>query len=277
MMGLCARLMYRLGPRNRDMIQSNVRHALGAEATAAEIDAVARCIFHNLLKNYFDLLWLPAQKREKIAPLVKIYGEEHIAEAAAFNKGLIALSIHLGNVELMTQFKAITDHKLNVVAEHIKNERLYQYIVSLRQSPGINIIPVDTGLREVFRALKRNEFVGLVFDRDVNESGRVIPFFGSPARLPDGYAVLALKLGVPVLPGVVVRTPDGGYALYLDEPMLFEGQASNDDDVRRVMSAVVPVMERFVRQFMDQWVYFHYVWEDDKERVRSLGQEATSG
>jgi lauroyl/myristoyl acyltransferase len=277
LMGLCARLMYRLGARNRDMIQSNVRHVLGPQASAAEIDAVARRIFHNLLKNYFDLFWLPAQRTERIAPLAKMYGEEHLVEAQAYNRGIIALSVHLGNQEIMTQFRAITDHKLNVVAEHVTNERVFKYLVSLRQSPGINIIPVDTGVREVFRALKRSETVGLVFDRDINESGRVIPFFGSPARLPDGYAVLALRLGAPILPGVVLRTPDGGYALYLDKPMLFEGQANNDDDIRRVMTAVAPVMERFVSRYLDQWVYFHYVWEDDKERVRSIEQKATAG
>ncbi len=277
LMGLLARLMYRLGSRNRDIIQSNVGHVLGDDASAKQIDAVARRIFHNLLNNYFDLFWLPAQRTEAIAPLVRVFGEENLAEAVAFGKGIIALSVHLGNQELMTKFKAVTDHKLNVVVEHVNNERVFKYLTSLRQSPGINLVPVDTGIRDIFRALKRNEAVGLVFDRDINESGRVIPLFGSPARLPDGYAVLALRLGAPILPGVCVRTPDGGYALYLDKPLLFEGQANNDEDVRRVMTTLAPIMERYINRFTDQWVYFHYVWEDDKERVRSLGQKATSG
>jgi lauroyl/myristoyl acyltransferase len=277
LMGLLAGLMYRLGRRNRDMIQSNVRHVLGAQASAEEVDAVARRIFHNLLNNYFDLFWLPGQRTEKIAPLMETHGEEHIAEAAALNKGIIAVTLHLGNQELMTQFKTISERRLNVVVEHVNNERVFRYLVSLRQSPGINIIPVDTGVREMFRALKRNEAVGLVFDRDINGSGRVIPFFGSPARLPDGYAVLALRLGAPILPGVAVRTPAGGYALYLEKPMFFEGRANNDEDVRRVMATVAPVAERLVSRYLDQWVYFHYVWEDDKERVRSLEQAATSG
>jgi len=266
LLGVAAAVMYRVKAANRRMIQCNVRHALGPDADPAQVERVARRIFHNLLKNYFDLFWLPAQPTEKIAQQVTLHGYENIQRAFALGKGAIAVSAHIGNQELMTQVRAITDSKVTLVAEHVKNERVFRYISSLRQSSGIRLIPQDGALREIFRALKRNEAIGLVFDRDVTDSGRVVPFFGAPARLPDGYAILALKLGAPVIPAFVVRQPDDSYAAYVEEPLLFQGRADNEEDVQRVMMSVAKVIEPYITRFIDQWVYFHYIWEDDKER-----------
>jgi len=275
LLGLVSAVWYCLAAGNRRMIQANVRHVLGPTAHPAEVDRVARRIFHNLLKNYFDLFWLPAQRPEAIARLVTIHGYENANAALAAGKGAILVSAHLGNQEMMSQARALSDLKLTAVVEHVKNERVFRYLLSLRQSSTVRLIPQDGALKELLRALKRNEIIGLVFDRDVTESGRIIPVFGSPARLPDGYAILALRHGVPIIPAFVVRQPDDTYAGYVEKPMTFEGNANNDDDVRRVMMSVGAVVEKYLRAYIDQWVYFHYVWEDDKERLKNEQQGAT--
>lgn len=275
LMGVAARLIYAINGRSRRMIQCNLRHVLGPEASEADIDRTARRIFHSLLKNYFDLFWLPAQRPEDIAGLMTVHGRENANAAFAMNKGVIAVTVHLGNQEMMTQMTPLTGYAITIVAEHIKPERVYQYLVSLRQNNGVHIVPQDGALREIFRALKRNEAIGLVFDRDVTDSGRVIDYFGAPAKLPDGYAILALKTGAPILTGAAVRDPGDRYGLYLNPPMVFTGRADNDDDVKRVMRWVGATMEQYTSQFLEQWVYFHYLWEADKERVASEQQQGT--
>lgn len=242
------------------MIERNVRQALGDGASTEHVDAVARRIFHNLLKNYFDLFWLPAQPTASIARLIARPGYQNITHALERGRGLIAVSVHMGNQELMTQVAAITDVKVTVVAEHVKNERVFRYLAAKRQSTGISLIPQDGALKELFRALKRNEAIGLVFDRDVTESGRIIPFFGRPTRLPDGYAILALKLGAPVLPVFILREPNDTYAVHIEPPIFAEGRSTNDDDVKRVMLKVGAVVETYVTRYIDQWVYFHDMW-----------------
>ena len=223
----------------------------------------------SILKNYFDLFWLPAQPTDKVARLITVVGYENAQEAIKLGKGLIAVAIHLGNQEIMTQARAITDLKLTVAAERVKPERVFRYLVALRQTTGLRLVAHDIALREIVRALKRGEVVGLVFDYDVSGGGRVIPLLGAPARLPDGYALLTLKFGAPVVPCCVVRQPDETYLAIIEKPMLFEGRADSDEDVRRVMLSVAEVFERYLRQYVDQWVYFHYVWEEDKERARA--------
>jgi lauroyl/myristoyl acyltransferase len=268
LMGLAARLMYRLNRGHRVMIQANVRRVLGEDASDEAVGRVARRIFHNLLKNYFDLFWLPAQPAEKIARLVTVHGMENADDALDKGKGIIAVSVHIGNQEVMTQVRSITDRKLTVIGEHLKPERVFRYVMALRQPSGIRIIPQDGALREIIQSLKRNEIIGLVFDRDATDSGRVIDFLGSPAKLPDGYALLALKYGAPIVPAFILRQPDDTYAARIEKPMFFEGRPTSDEDVRHVMDSVAAVAERYIRTYLDQWVYFHYVWEEDKERTQ---------
>jgi KDO2-lipid IV(A) lauroyltransferase len=258
------------------MVMRNVRRVLGAGADEAEVERVTRCIFHNLLKNYFDLFWLPAQPTHKIAPLIRLVDIENTKEGLKRGKGLICVSLHLGNQELMTKVTAITDLKVTAVAEHIKPESLFRYISSLRERDGVKLVAQDGALREIILCLKRNQTIGLAFDRDVTDSGRIINFFGAPAKLPDGYAILALKYGAAVTPIFILRAPGDRYEVRVETPMFFEGQATNDADVRRVMTSVGAVVEERLRQHIDQYVYFHYVWEEDKERARLEQERATA-
>jgi lauroyl/myristoyl acyltransferase len=266
-MGLAAAVMYRMSAGNRLMIATNVRRVLGPQAGDDRIQSTTRTIFHNLLKNYFDLFWMPAQATDDVAKLVALHGMENADLALSHGKGAIVVAIHLGNQEIMTQLKVITQYNVTIVAEHVKPEKVFNYLVSLRQSDGLHIIPQDGALRELLRALKRNELIGLVFDRDVTDSGRVIDFFGAPAKLPDGYAILALRMGSPIIPVFCTRRPDGGYTISVEKPIHASGSANNDEDVLRVMYTVGAVIEQYVTRFIDQWVYFHYVWQQDKEGV----------
>jgi KDO2-lipid IV(A) lauroyltransferase len=178
----------------------------------------------------------------------------------------------------MTHAELITDRQVTVVVEHIKPEKLYQYILSMRRRGGMRLIAEDGALRELFRALRRGEAIALAADRDVTESGRVIPFFGAPAKLPDGYALLALKFGCPVLPSFIIRAPGDRFEIHIAEPMLFQGRADQPSDVQAVMASVVGVTEKYIERYIDQWVYFHYVWEDgknDKDGIERTQREQT--
>jgi lauroyl/myristoyl acyltransferase len=279
--GVASALMYRMSAGSRRMMQCNVRRALGAEANSAEVERITKRIFHNLVKNYFDLFWMPAQSDEKMAKLITVYNYDNCRAAIARGKGMIAVSAHLGNQEVMIHARAITEFNLTLVVEHLKNERVFNYLVSLRSGKsGLHMVPQDGALRELFRALRRNEIIGLVFDRNVSGAGRIAPFFGQPARLPDGYAVLSLKLGAAIVPAFIVREPDDSYSVHVEKPIVIEGKADNDADVLRVMASVGEVVERFVSAHIEQWVYFHYVWEEDREREqthRGQTERATAG
>lgn len=127
----------------------------------------------------------------------------------------------------------------------------------------MRLIPVDGSLTGIRRALRRNEIVGVVADRDLADNGVVVDFFEAPARLPWGHVQLALRTGAPILVAHTLRLPDNSYKGVIFPPTeLVPGDSSLglEGNMRRVLTQI----EGFIRQHPEQWVMFQPVWEDMK-------------
>lgn len=240
----------------------NLRHVLGEKATRAQLNSIARRGYQNLLKNYFDLFRAHGMTHEKLqAQLAAVEGLEYIENAIKQGKGVIMGSGHFGAWDMVMQL-TVSYLKIRVVApqEHFKPEKLFQYILRLRASQGMDIVPIENAPREIIKALRAGKVVGLAYDRDITESGQVIDFFGAPARLPDGAVQLAFKYGCAVIIGFAVRDPDNRVRVIIEPPLQFEQTGNQEHDLCAGVRKIASVMERQFRQYPDQWLMFQKVW-----------------
>ena len=252
-----------LRPRERAIVRGNIRQVMGGDADEKELDRMARMTYRCSLKNYFDLFWMAARPVEQVRERVATEDWEHLEEAFAMGRGVIIVSLHYGNPELAVQMVPLAGKPCYAPAEHVQPEALFQYLCRLRSAKGLHLLPVDGPLTEIMRALRRGEGVGLALDRDATDSGRVVEFFGRPARLPDGFALLALRTGAPVLPVLVWRLPGARYVLRAYPPMVFPVVKQPDDaTVQQTMRQVLSVVEREMRRDPSQWVVFRKIWND---------------
>ncbi len=244
----------------REPLRDNLRHVM-PKAEPADIDRVARGILRNHLKNYYDFFRSSRLTQDDIAKLVQVNGFANLERACERGRGVIFVTAHFGNLDIVGQTFAIRGYRVTTPAEHVKPEILYQRIVATRASKGLTIIPVDGPLLSLVRALKKNEIVGLASDLDVTESGIVIDFFGAPARLPDGHVQLALRTGAALLPAFSMRLPDNTFAAYAEPAIELSNTGVFDADVRAGVEQVARVMEKWIGQHPEQWVMFHRIWE----------------
>jgi len=251
-------LLYLLSYNVRKAILDNLECVLGKRDRK-----IARRIFRNLAKNYFDLFRVPELSREELEARLEIEGLEYLYKALAQGKGVILTSIHMGCPDVVGQLLAFYDIPVTVPVEPIKPRVLFEYISSLRARKGMRLIPVDGPLLELFRALRRGEAVGIVADRDVTESGQIMPFFGRPARLPDGAVRLARRTGAPIIMGFNIRKPDNTFKVWL-EPPIYVPKKADDKIIRQVMRQIVATMEKYIRAYPDQWLVSVPVWQTDK-------------
>ena len=149
---------------------------------------------------------LPAWTVEQLRAIVQIVGWETVEKARALGRGVLLCSAHLGQFEAGLQIVATNGVPVLAPAEHIQPERLYRFLADLRTRHGLRFIPSDGSMLEVFRALKRNEAVGLALDRDTTESGVDVTLCGKPAHVPDGYARIAAKTRTPLVTGFCYRS-----------------------------------------------------------------------
>ncbi len=244
----------------REPLRDNLRHVLPG-APSAERDCIARNILRNHLKNYYDFFRSTRLTRDDIARLVQVNGFENLENALARGKGVVFITAHFGNLDVVGQTFAVRGYHVTTPAEHVKPETLYQHIVATRAAKGLTIIPVDGPLLALVRALKKNEIVGLAGDLDVTKSGIAVPFFDAPARLPDGPVQLALRTGAALLPAFSLRLADNTFAAYAEPAIQLARTGNFQADVRAGVLQVAEIMEKWIGRHPEQWVMFHRIWE----------------
>jgi len=253
-------IVYRLSPL-RANVHDNISHVIGEPTGSRCVQRLARQIFRNQCKNYFDLLRVAGLTADDVRKAVSgVSGVEHLDHALTRGRGVILASGHCGNIDLAGQSLALWGYNVLGVAEHLRPERLFRYLRLARESHGLRFMPADGSLRSLFRALQANEIVGLALDRNVTNAGRVVAFFRQPARLPDGYLRLALHTGAALILVFCRRLPDNTFVITIEPEAELERSDDLERDVGANMPSVLSILESYLARHPDQWVYFQPVW-----------------
>ena len=257
-----------LDKRGRDSVIANLRQIhqhSGVALSPRALRSLARENFLNFAKyvlDFFHFLSLPPERAHRLIDFGNV--TEILDALLAQGKGVIFVSAHFGNWELGAAALAQSGYKFNAVALWQPNPRVNELSQSYRIRRKINPIPFGRAARECLRALRRNEIVAVLGDRDFSGSRDTVEFFGRPARLPDGPAKLALATGAPILPIFMVRMPDDTFRYIVEEPIWADKQRDSLSDVMRRLAVA---MERVISQHSEQWFLFHDLWDTEQDRL----------
>ena len=252
--------------QGREAVMSNLRRIhqhSGVVLSDRALRALARENFLNFAKYLVDFFKFLHPRPEVLNRVVN-YGNapEIFDKLLAHGKGVITLSAHLGNWELGASALAARGYKFNVVALWVPDRKVNALYQQQREARQLRPIPQGRAARECIAALRRNEIVALVGDRDYTSARDTIEFFGQPARLPQGPAKLALATGAPLLPVFMIRQPDDTFAYIIEEPIWAD---KKHDTVETVMRRVVGSLERVVSRYSEQWFLFHDLWDIERD------------
>lgn len=264
------RFIYRFAARPRGFARRNLRLAYGGAMTEREREALVRNVFVHFAKTMLDFVRGPALSREGLDRIiVSVEGWESGRAALDSGRGLIFLTAHLGNWELLGRWLAAQGIPLTVVAREPGDPAFGGYVRSLRENAGFAVLSKGASARELLGALRRGEAIVLLPDQ--NSGDLFVPFFGVPAGTVAGPASLALHTGAPLLPSYCVRQPDDTYKIIFLPPIPAEPTGDRAADVTRVMGEANRVLESVVRQFPEQWLWLHDRWRsafEEKNRSR---------
>jgi KDO2-lipid IV(A) lauroyltransferase len=201
-------------------------------------------------------LWLGA------AVPVRIEGEPCVEQAWAAGRGVIFLTPHLGCFEMSAQAIATRwsaqRGPITVLYRPARQAWLAKVMETARNRPGMQAVPTTlAGVRQMIKALRRGEAVGLLPDQVPPEGlGVWSPVFGKEAYTMTLAARLALQTGATVLLVRCEREPSGrGFVMYaepLPEPL--------DADLNTAVAQINRAMEHVIRQCPGQylWGYGRY-------------------
>ncbi|NNE11756.1 MAG: phosphatidylinositol mannoside acyltransferase [Ilumatobacter sp.] len=252
-------------PERRAMIERHLKRAdptLGGVRLRRSVQEA----FDSYSRYWLESFRLPYLSGRAVERGMRVDGYQHVERALEAGNGVILALPHLGGWEWAGRWLVEHDHGLTVVVEDIDPPELFDWFVGLRERLGMRVVALgaDAG-REVLAALKRNDVVCLLCDRDIQGSGVEVEFFGEVTTLPAGPATLALRSGAPLLPTAVYFTdrPDGHLGIVRPAIDLTRSGDGLRADVRRVTQDLAVELEHLIRRAPQQWHLFQPNWPSD--------------
>ncbi len=221
--------------------------------------------FDSYARYWIDGLRLPSLSSRTVAAGYTSDGFEHVAGAIERGTGAILALPHLGGWEWAGRWLADSGYANTVIVERIDPPELFDWFVAWRRELGMNVVPLgpEAG-RAALHALRSNEVVCLLCDRDIKRSGVEVDFFGERTTLPAGPATLALRTGAPILPvGVYFTRRVNGHHAVIRPPVPATRGGSLREDVTRVTQALAHELEVLIRRAPEQWHLFQPNWPSD--------------
>lgn len=253
-------LSYRVLQRRREVTLENLRGAY-PDKSEEEIRAIALAVSRNMGKLFYEICWFTCMGDDELLGRVKISGMEHIRAAYEKDRGVLVLTAHFGNWELMPVVGAHLKYPCSYVYRPLDAAALENFLARTRTRYGGTKIPKKRSFRKILKFLEQKGLVFLLMDQNVRRSEAVFaPFFSLPAATNKGLALLALKTGAPVVPIFLIREGAGFKGLILPEvPLINTGNKEKDIEANTL--AYNRVIESVVRRYPEQWFWVHRRWK----------------
>src|SRR6201984_1122180 len=205
----------------------------------------------------------PKYTAANISQIVTIDGAKNFECAQRRGKGVLFLTGHMSAWELAPFAHALYCHPLHFLVRPVANPRVDALINRYRCLSGNRPIEKNRSSRHILKVLGEGGTVGILADTNTSlDEGIFVNFFGRPASTTSGIARIALRTDAAVVP---VFLAWGGnekkYRLQFARALELVRTGDEDADVRENTARFMAVIEAWVREHPDQWLWVHKRWK----------------
>jgi Kdo2-lipid IVA lauroyltransferase/acyltransferase len=254
------RLAFRLAARERERTLAHLALAF-PELDPAGRRRLARQVFEHLGTAVAECVNV---RKVDLATYVEIdpASGRRLDEILARGRGVVFVTGHCGNWELMARRLAQAGYPINTIGQKSYDPRFTRLIADFRSEGRVHTVwrGEPRILEKMLEVLAHQEIMGLLIDQDTKVPGVFVPFFGRAAYTPTAPALLARKARAPMVCGFNHRKDDGGLRIVLEEI-----PASPEADLERAVAAdtraLSACIERHIRAHPAEWVWMHRRWK----------------
>src|ERR1700731_4197487 len=264
---LFGRILRLIGPMTREQKigRANLTAAF-PEKSPAEIETILAGVWDNLGRvgaefAHLDHIWEhdpahPEDSRIEIQPRT----HELFAQLRLDGKPALIFASHLGNWELPAL--AAVAHGLDaaILYRRPNSASANRAIEDMRKVKMGTLIPAgrDAPLR-LAEALQNGQHVAMLVDQYLT-NGVEVNFFGRKTTANPMLARLRRQVDCPIHGTRIIRLPNNRFHAELSEELQPVRDASGQIDVQGTMQAVTSVVEGWIREYPDQWLWLHRRW-----------------
>ena len=252
------RIFSRLPPDK--IARANLKAAY-PEKTAAARDAIRIAMWDNLGRTVAEYPHLKQFSFNGADPRLQIEHIGYLHAALARDKGLLFLSGHMGNWELLPITGQIWGLDGATVVRPPNNPYVANWIARQRGLTGPkDQIGKHSGAKRIFVQLRSGKVIYMLADQKNNE-GIAVPFFGRDAMTTPVPAALALKLGATILFAASHRRGRSARFDIIVEPAIdFTPSGDEARDTRMLTEMITARIEKMIRAEPSQWLWIHRRW-----------------
>jgi KDO2-lipid IV(A) lauroyltransferase len=285
---LSGRISYRLSAARRNRARHNLLRVVQwmaandrgderyrrAATDPAALERLVREAFRHHAYYSVELARAPRCDARWISERLLVETLENLEELMTKRRAMILIGLHFGAIEMPGMMAVQRVGPLVTPMEFVANPRIQRYIYSTRAAVGTRIVSLKEAPAQLIAALRRNEPVGLVADRDITGGGIEVELFGATTKIPAGPALLAAESGAPVCVGAVRRTAPGRYRGKLLPLPAPEG-ATRRERSRAMLRDEARLFEQLIIDAPEQWLaLFHPIWPDLEQSTMPNGKGA---
>ena len=231
------------------------------DITALDLDLLTINAMRSYMRYWCDTFRFPDWSQQRISQTVTVENEHLLMDAIAAKTGVIVSLPHAGNWDHAGAYFCGKGVNLVTVAEHLKPEKLFQKFLTFRQNMGMEVLPLDGRvLGTLAQRLRQGALVALVADRDLSRSGIDVKFFGGPARMPAGPALLALKTDAPLITAFVSYTETGINIVFKN--VVIPTSGTQEQQVAEIVQMTAQHFEDGIKENPEDWHMLQRIWID---------------
>jgi KDO2-lipid IV(A) lauroyltransferase len=231
--------------------------------TNAQREETLRNLYRHLGHLLAEFCLMSRYTPEQASGFIVYRGLEHYLAAVERGKGVLVLTGHLGAWELSSFYHSLVGYRMGMVIRRLDNPLVDAFVNRIRCLHGNRILHKDDFARGLLAAMRNGETVGILMDTNMTPpQGVFVPFFGVEACTASGLARVALKTDAAVVPGFLLwEQAAGRYVLHFDPAVELVRTGDAEADVLANTALFTAILERFVREYPDQWLWMHRRWK----------------
>ena len=238
--------------------------------TKAERREILRGSWDNLARTALEYAYLDKvfdyDPDNRDAGNIEISGEENFIRLREQNKPAIIFTGHLANWELLSICAAKNGLDVTSMFRAPNNRFFADSIIKVRSKLMGPLVASGRGsLFELIASLERGGHVGLLADQRYRR-GIQVPFFGHPVNTNPLIAKLARQYECSVHGARAIRLPNHRFRLEITDPIDLPRDDEGYIDVVKATTVIQGIVESWIREHPEQWIWFHRRWRLGKKR-----------
>jgi KDO2-lipid IV(A) lauroyltransferase len=240
------------------------------------IQQMGRRSFQQLLMLTIDVLVTPRLvQKHNWRQYARFTNAEYPKWLMKEGKGLIMVTAHYGNFELIGYMAGLFGFDIYSVARPLDNKYLNRFLYQVRQRHGLKLIDKKGAAEMMPRIIEQGSTLGFIADQDAGRKGIFVDFFWRKASTYKSIGLLAITYNLPIVVGCTRRVGNRFFFDCVLSRIIFPHEwADKEDPLTWVSAAYTKAIEDFVRQDPTQYWWVHRRWKTRPREERQAAEAA---